>query len=124
MKCYKCQRTINDTERILEFANGIIICENCHHKPLEFSWGILRTGIFATYLERERMIKMSESGLQVINKFYNRVINGETVLLDNTIENKIIYSAVCDMLQENNKDFVSGDIDPNYPDEQYYIELN
>lgn len=57
---------------------------------------------------------------QVALALYNRVLSGETV----TTYEKEIYDTLCKMLSENNVDFISGDIDPSYPDEPYYIELN
>jgi hypothetical protein len=56
----------------------------------------------------------------MVNKLYKRVLAGETV----TTFDKEVYNTLCEMLNKKNVDYVSGDIDPNYPNEPYYVELN
>lgn len=51
---------------------------------------------------------------------YNRVLAGEMV----TTYEKEVYDELCKKLTENGIDFVSGDVDPLYPEEPYYVELN
>lgn len=54
----------------------------------------------------------------LLKKLYDEVLDGETVLL----EDENIYNNLCDMLQKDKVDFVSGE--PDQEGEKYYIELN
>jgi hypothetical protein len=56
----------------------------------------------------------------LIDELHDKILAGEQV----TTNDKGIYEKLCKALDEDGVDYVSGDIDPHYPDEPYYIELN
>lgn len=58
--------------------------------------------------------------LENIEELYEMILSGETV----TTHDENIYKELSEKLSTNGVDFVSGDIDPMFPDEPYYIELN
>jgi len=50
----------------------------------------------------------------------DKVLSGEQV----TTHDQNTYEKLCKQLDDIGVDYVSGDIDPFYPDEPYYVELN